>query len=407
MKVLHTSDWHLGKKLYKTSRLDEQRLFLDYLIQTIQEKSIEVLVMAGDLFDVPRPSDESLTLYFQFLKKLQEETNAVFCLISGNHDSGRFLDAPKPLLDLNRFFVAGKFQGAESLKKVTLKGTQGETLELTLLPFFRSTDLLELDKAEPNKENLEVGERLLLSLQRLIQSAPKENQNQKKILVAHHLFGDSTPCGTEQGLHLSGLQSVPLQFLKGHYDYVALGHIHRAQCLQKSNPIINYSGSPLPFRFGEKGRKKIFIYDSLTDEVETIELPEWRKLKTIQTTSGQMIEDLKREIAKGVDANLFELWEIRCEIDKPSAGLADLARELTRNENLEILSFQTFITQDGTQTLEQSSKRSGLKDYSTEKLFEVYYQEKFPQSSGPSERLRQEFKELLELVRLDHLREEE
>lgn len=404
MKILHTSDWHLGKKLYKTSRLDEQRLFLDYLIQTIQEKTIEVLIMAGDLFDVPRPSDESLTLYFQFLKKLQEQTDAVFCLISGNHDSGRFLDAPKPLLDLNRFYVAGKFHGGESLKKVHLTGLKGESVELTLLPFFRSTDLLELDKGDNQKA--EVSERLLANLQKLIEASPKQSPTQKNILIAHHLFGDSTPCGTEQGLHLSGLQSVPLQFLKGQYDYVALGHIHRAQCLQKRNPIINYSGSPLPFRFGEKGRKKIFIYDSLTDDIETIELPIWRQLRTIQTTSGQLIADLKKEIALGVDSKLSELWEIKCEIDKPSAGLADLAREITRSENLEILSFQTYITQNGIPTEEKDTIRSGLKDYSTEKLFEVYYQEKYPQSTGPSAQLKEEFHELLASIRAEHKEDE-
>ena len=105
-KIFHSSDWHLGKRLYKSERLDEQKLFLSGLLEEIKTKEIDLLLIAGDIFDTPFPPTEALRLYFEFLRKICDETKAQVVLIAGNHDSGRFLEAPVPFLKEKSTFIS-------------------------------------------------------------------------------------------------------------------------------------------------------------------------------------------------------------------------------------------------------------------------------------------------------------
>ena len=130
-KLIHTSDWHLGKKLFGKSRLPEQKQFLEWLIKTALEQEVHYFVIAGDIFDTPKPSDEALKLYFSFLNDCSLNKIEVF-IISGNHDSGHFLEAPKEFLNFQNIFVNGKLSNSPKDHYF-----ERESFCLVNLPFFR------------------------------------------------------------------------------------------------------------------------------------------------------------------------------------------------------------------------------------------------------------------------------
>ena len=107
MRILHTSDWHIGHRLYERSRVDEHRKFLEWLLEIIEEREIDALLIAGDIFDTALPSAESTDLYYQFLFRLYEETSASAVIIAGNHDSAIRLAAPREFLKMGRIHVVG------------------------------------------------------------------------------------------------------------------------------------------------------------------------------------------------------------------------------------------------------------------------------------------------------------
>ena len=133
-KVLHTSDWHLGKKLYRLSRIEEQKLFLNWLSDLIITENIDALFIAGDIFDTPNPPSNALKIYFQFLKNVTDNSHCHIYIIAGNHDSGRFLEAPSGLLEDHRVTVIGQLIQSDGidLDRFKIKLPIGETHMPTL-----------------------------------------------------------------------------------------------------------------------------------------------------------------------------------------------------------------------------------------------------------------------------------
>ena len=113
MRILHTADWHIGQRLHERQRADEHKKFLDWLLKTIQEYQIELLLVSGDIFDTALPSSESIDLYYQFLNTFSKETQAYAVIVAGNHDSPRHLEAPREFLKMGRIHVVGLASKAE------------------------------------------------------------------------------------------------------------------------------------------------------------------------------------------------------------------------------------------------------------------------------------------------------
>lgn len=402
LKILHTSDWHLGKKIYKTSRLEEQKLFLDWLLDFIIQEDIDALIVAGDIFDTPRPSDQTLHVYFNFLENLVKKTSTHLYLISGNHDSGRFLEAPKAILDRDRIHLNGIFDPTlpiESYQHRLSDGDQSSAL-ITLMPYFRSFDLAIAPESEA-REQQDTDEQILHGLAHFFQSAAANWQNEveKHLLVAHHLFGSFQAAGSEQGLNLSGLETIPLSLLDQHFDYVALGHIHNPQWVKHQNPKTRYSGSPIAFRFSETKEKSItyLVIDKDRLDAKAVAIPCFRPLIQLKTTQQTYLEEMQLLLKELPSATLPALIEVYCEISSPQAGLADTLRQMCQGFACELVSVQTFMSKDKTQDEDQIKHRPLLS--TTESLFELFYQQKFPESSEMPKEIKLIFQELLEQIR--------
>ncbi len=370
MRILHTSDWHLGKRLFKLDRSPEHELFLAWLLQTLKEKKIDVLLIAGDIFDTPTPPHQSLETFYNFLHQVSVETQTETMIIAGNHDSGLLLEAPSKILSPHRVKVWGKLSPDPEDHWIKLKN-----FELCALPFFRSYELLPQGDGD--------------ALEALKKYLTKE-RTLPQVLMLHHLAGVFEAAGSEQVIGLSGVDSIPTELLRS-FDYVALGHIHKPQ---KIGNMSYYSGSPIPLRFSETAKKSVVLIEEREGNFssEILPLPVFRNLFIIKTNESEYRSDID-QLTKTSD--LKPMVEIQIELSSPKVGLIDEIKELLDKKEMELLSFMPLY-QDGEKKERRSEK---LFDLSPVELFEEFFATKFPEAEGMPDDLKDDFKALLDKVK--------
>ncbi len=395
MKILHTSDWHLGKKLYRISRLREQELFLNWLSDYIIQEEIDILLISGDIFDVPTPPNEALKLYFNFLKKLSSSREIPIFIIGGNHDSSHFLEAPAPFLELNNIHVVGNLSelARDNYNSYVHNLKVGdEEVSISLFPYFRTHELFNLAK----NWNINIEDGLLPVIEEVLKRLTDRSIG-KKILMSHHLFGSYEESGSEQGLNLSGIDSIPTAILKD-FDYVALGHIHKAQTVRRENPIVHYSGSPMAFRFSETTTKEISVV-SIKDSslsYERVAIKEFDKLLRVNCMSEEIEEYRDQVISTWGNRDDLEIYlEMKVKTSSPLTSIADKLRGEFKEHGIHLLSFQAIVVGVN----EQQEEHILEKSLRTEELFDLFYKKKFPESEVIPRELKEDFNNLLESVR--------
>jgi exonuclease SbcD len=373
MRIIHTSDWHLGKKLFKLDRSEEHSRFLDWLLSILIEKKIDLLLIAGDVFDTPTPPHAALEMFYNFLHQVSVKTTTQTLIIAGNHDSGLLLEAPAKILQNHRVKVWGKLSPTieDHWTEIHIKG---ETLEICALPFFRSYELL------PNGDGDAINE--------LKKYLVKDKKN-PQLLMLHHLAGFFEAAGSEQVISLSGVDSIPSQILES-FDYVALGHIHKPQ---KIGANAHYSGSPIPMRFSETHPKSI-IELNLSDgnfSVEKINIPLSRALHVVKTNE----KDWKKQINEIVTtSDLTPMIEVQISLESPQAGLVDEIKNNLSKLNMELLS---FIPSYSNGQLNQK-RNERLFDLTPLEVFHEFYKYKYPNATEVPKELNEDFKELIQKV---------
>ena len=373
MRILHTSDWHLGKRLFKLDRSPEHELFLNWLMLTLKAEKIDILLIAGDIFDTPTPPHQALEIFYKFLHRVSTETQTDTYIIAGNHDSGLLLEAPSDLLAHHRVKVWGKLSEDPADHWITM--TKGHTtVKLCALPFFRSYELLPHGEGDA----MEVLKKYLAHEN----SAPK-------FLMLHHLAGVFEAAGSEQVISLSGVDSIPTEALEA-FDYVALGHIHKPQKIGKRS---YYSGSPLPMRFSETQKKSIVLINVNEAQIETNihPIPTFRDLFVIKASEENYRDKLSSLIKT---TELTPMVEVQLTLTAPRVGLIDEIKAILQQKEMELLSFLPLyqIKDDGPKRHEKLFELSPLE------LFEEFYVAKYPEAKEMPEELRSDFKELLDKV---------
>jgi DNA repair protein SbcD/Mre11 len=370
MKILHTSDWHLGKRLYKLDRSPEHELFLDWLLQILIEKEIDVLLIAGDIFDTPTPPHQSLETFYNFLHRVSKETNTHTMIIAGNHDSGLLLEAPSKILSPHRVKVWGKLSPDPEDHWIKI-----QNIELCALPFFRSYELLPQGEGDA-----------LSALDKYLQ----RKRTLPQVLMLHHLAGIFEAAGSEQVISLSGVDSIPSETLK-QFDYVALGHIHKPQ---KIGPQSYYSGSPIPLRFSETAKKSVVIIEETDGNLSStlLSIPVFRNLFTVKTSDMSFRQDLDK---LQTSSELKPMVEIQIQLDSPKTGLIDEIKEILEEKSMELLSFVPLY-----KSSEKAERRNEkLFELSPLELFEEFYATKFPEAKELPEDLKADFAALLDKVK--------
>lgn len=293
MKILHTSDWHLGRSLYGENRSHEFAAFLTWLEQSLVREQVDVLIVAGDIFDTATPSNQAQSLYYRFLAKVtQTNTCRHIVLIGGNHDSPSFLEAPKNLLQALNVYVVGSRKADISEEVLLLRDEAGE-LELIVcaVPYLRDRDIRQVEAGESvaDKE-----QKLLQGIRQhyanLAEFAEQQRQqlNPKVPIVATgHLFtaGGKTVDGDGvRDLYVGNLAHVAAHIFPAVFDYVALGHLHVPQIVA-GNEHIRYSGSPIAMGFGEAKQQKsvcLVEFEQGKAQVRLLEVPCFQPMLRVQ-----------------------------------------------------------------------------------------------------------------------------
>ncbi|MDO9527730.1 MAG: exonuclease SbcCD subunit D C-terminal domain-containing protein [Syntrophales bacterium] len=343
MKILHTSDWHIGRTLYGRKRYEEFEAFLNWLAGLIDDEDIDVLLVAGDVFDNSTPSNRAQELYYRFLCRVAASPKRHVVVTAGNHDSPSFLNAPKELLKFLNVHVVGSASDSPEDELIVLPGPDQEpALIVCAVPYLRDRDIRTAEAGESveDKER-KIIEGIRTHYRTVCELAEQTRDLLKKpvpIVAMGHLFaagGETIDGDGVRELYIGSLAQVRRDVFPECIDYVALGHLHIPQRVGGSD-FIRYAGSPLPIGFGEAGQKKSVVlveFSSNAPIVTNISVPRFQELKTLHgdwQTIARNIDILKSE---GSNAWL----EIVYDGDEIAGDLRERLDEAIEKTGLEIL----------------------------------------------------------------------
>ncbi len=268
MRILHTSDWHLGKRLMDRERLPEQAVALSDLARICEQKAVDVVLVAGDVFDTYLPPAEAEELFFHAVKELAGKDRAVV-IVSGNHDDGVRLSASAPLAaeeGIYLFGSGGPFPPSSRPVRAVEAGEQyvvvenkaGERVYINALPYPIEARYRE----EKTEESF--GERIARWIAR---GDAAYKGDMPHILLSHLFVAGGKTSDSERGIDLGGARAVPLSALPAE-GYNALGHLHKRQTLGKNTV---YSGSLLQYSFDENPDKSVYLLETKGTEISVAE----------------------------------------------------------------------------------------------------------------------------------------
>lgn len=310
MKIIHTADWHIGKKLYKHDLIADFQEFINWFICFIEEEKIDLVLVSGDIFDVANPSIEARRVYYETLVKLYNSGCKVI-ITAGNHDSPMFLTAPKELLKKLNISIVGHFsENVEENVFLVEKSENQEKILIAAVPYLPDNYLRKLSDTISYEDKIKAIQQGIERVYLDICHFCREKYPNIPILAMGHLFatGDIIRSEDEREIQVGNEARFDLDRISAHFSYIALGHIHKPQKLNCAVPAF-YSGSPIPLSFSEKkDTKRILLIDTeKTFQPESIQVPSFRKLQTLKGTLEEIKNELPTLSEKNKLPNLLEI----------------------------------------------------------------------------------------------------
>jgi exonuclease SbcD len=281
MKILHTADWHLGKRLQEYPRLEEQKEVLQEIVDIAENEEVDLILLAGDIFDSFNPNHEAVELLYKTLKKLSNNGQRPIIAISGNHDSTQFIEAPDPLAREMGIFFYSKYDSLIPSGKLDngLQILQSEPgfIELELPKFdfpiriimapYANEVLLKTYLGEGDRE--QEFRDLMASKWKILAEKYCDNKG-INLYIGHFFFAkegeplEAEPESERPILHVGGTQALYTRNIPAQIQYAALGHLHRYHALAKEPCPIVYSSSPLSYSFSEAEQEKQVVVVNLS-----------------------------------------------------------------------------------------------------------------------------------------------
>jgi exonuclease SbcD len=299
MKILHTADWHLGQTFMQKSRKEEHQQFIDWLLKTLQEEQIAVVIIAGDIFDVANPAIEAMDLYHTFLLKAYQLGVEVI-VVGGNHDSAARLNTTGALLSLLHVHVVGGEMGAlGKLIPLRDKVSQEVYAVVVAVPYLRDADIRKIAEGE---EVLAAHHQFAASIQKhydaLLLQANAQFPKAPVIGTAHlYVNGSTVSDSTKENMHAIGTlgQIASGAFSEG-YHYIAMGHIHKPQVIaHQGSVVVKYAGSPIPLSFSERDdHKEVTVIELLGNQFvyTVLQVPLFRPLIRFKGSANKVVTAL-------------------------------------------------------------------------------------------------------------------
>ena len=292
MRIIHTSDWHIGRFLNSYSLLKDQEYFLNWLILFLKEEKIDVLIVAGDIYNKASPSASCVLLLDEFFSKVVLELKKKVIIIAGNHDSPEKLGFSSKILERSGFFISTDLK---SIKTITLE----KNLKITLLPYIAPYMVKEQFKQE---NILNFSEAIQFVYEKYLKCL---NFSGFSILCAHGLFSYEKEnkklsfCDSE--IEIGGCDVSKANFFKK-FSYVALGHLHKAQ---KVGENAKYSGSPIKYSISEANNKKQLILLEIDKKIKTSSVF-FSPMRDLKIKKGEFKDLLKEKSLDFVSAKLTD-----------------------------------------------------------------------------------------------------
>lgn len=302
MKVLHTSDWHIGHQFHNRRRDADFAAFLDWLVKLAAERAVDVLIVSGDVFDTSAPGNTAVRLYYDFLKNMQATTCREIIITGGNHDSPSFLNAPRELLrSAFGIHIFGSASEDPADEVVPVYDAEGRlSLIVGAVPYLRDADLATMtfgeDWAEREAKRREGFRR---HYRAVADAAEKLRAGQEvPVILTGHFFLAGGHLGENDGVreYVGGIASVDPSLLPPEPDYYALGHLHQAQCAGSDR--IRYSGSPLKMSFSDSEERMLYEleFTGRRLQISEIRIPQFTAIRNLHG-SWEKIEPELEEVA--------------------------------------------------------------------------------------------------------------
>lgn len=353
MRILHTSDWHLGKSLEGYSRLDEQQLFLDDFINTVHENEIQLVIIAGDVYDTSNPPARAENMFYDALKKISDNGNVMTVIIAGNHDNPERLIAAGPLAMEHGIVIFGtprtiiepgiygKNHIVSSSEGIIEIKIQDETAIIAAVAYpseKRLNEALYSDMDDEKTRHESYNIKLKELFDKLSQNYRDDTVN---ILISHIFTAGSEEAGSERSIQLGGSLAFDAAFFPKKAQYIALGHIHKPQTVQGTDKRARYSGAPLHYSKKEINYKnKCYIVDLKPSQPAIITEIPIKLYKPIEVWKFNDIEDAINYCYENKDKHCWTYIEIKTdryiredEIKKMREYKADIIEILPVIEN--------------------------------------------------------------------------
>lgn len=399
MKILHTSDWHLGRTLYGEHREGVFAAFLDWMIGTLRTQQVDALIVAGDIFDSTIPPVTAQKLYYSFLARVGRETPCRdVIVVGGNHDSPQLLNAPKTLLDALGIHVVGKAGDNPADEVVPLRDEKGDVTALVLaVPFLREGDLHQLSEEDlkADREARIIGE-TKAHYQKVFDTACAlyPQALSLPLIATGHLFAAGGTAGkSERDLYVGSLGAVPEDVFPAKADYLALGHLHRAQVLS-DNVAHAYSGSPIALDFSE-GQTEHFVnlvtFSGKTPAVTPLPVPAFDRLVHIEGNRDEILAAVKALTESGTD-NPVLVEAVHTGLGAAET-LAAAAGELTQNTPVRVVRIIDRTRVEA--VLKGSAELRDVHELTADEVFSLRLKAEDDMTPETAERLTAAYREIL------------
>ena len=404
MRLLHTSDWHLGQNFFGFSRHYEHQQFLDWLLLTLVEQQIDVLLIAGDVFDTANAPASAQQQLYQFLCAAKLNTpHLQVVIIAGNHDSPTRLEVPMPFLSAFDMVVIGQVtrqhqQIDVERMVIPLKNRQGEVKAWCLaIPFLRPSDVPKVDNAK---------DAYLEGIAALYQQATdcaldKRETGQAIIAMGHcHMLGSQVSEDSERKLVMGGIESLSSAIFAPEISYVALGHLHLAQKVGGDDRV-RYSGTPLPMSFSEEHyQHSIRVIELDHDAIKSatsILIPRTVPLYRIPKSKAEPLDTVLTLLQQHDWPTIPEQQQpyllVRVQLEKPEPSLRQQIEQALANKSVKLIKIETIYPSTTTDNEDKVMSLEDVQRLQPEDVFLKMYQQKF--ATLPSLELLGAFRDLI------------
>ncbi|MBI6232374.1 exonuclease subunit SbcD [Proteus mirabilis] len=344
MRIIHTSDWHLGQYFFTKTRAQEHQQFLDWLLAQIREQQVDAVIVAGDIFDTGSPPSYARELYNRFVVAIRD-TQCQLIILGGNHDSVATLNESKSLLAcLNTTVIANVHTETPQAPIILYQKNHTPGALLCAIPYLRPRDMINSKSGQSGADKQGALKEAIADYYQRQYQAALDLRKQLNINIPIIATGHLTTIGASvsdsvREIYIGTLEAFNATLFPP-FDYIALGHIHRPQRVNKSGHI-RYSGSPIPLSFDESAQQKSvclidFEQDKLA-EMTLLPIPEFRLLRTLSGSLQEIATQLEKLATQYNEMDTTIWLDIEVSTQDYLSDIQNRIQELTQSPLFEVI----------------------------------------------------------------------